>query len=182
MDTTLFNYINGLATHWRILDDVAIFFAAYLQYILGGILLVLLFWPKRQRLHDRIMVVLATGAGLLAGLVVKPLIVFFYVRPRPFLILPQAHLLLSEKTAEYYQAFPSGHTIVFFAISYVVYRFNKPLGWIFFIASGLIGLVRIYAGVHWPSDVLAGAILGILTGWLVCWIYTKYLHPIKNTE
>ena len=45
-DLTLFNYINGLATHSQIIDKVGIFLAQYLQYILAGILIVLLFLPK----------------------------------------------------------------------------------------------------------------------------------------
>jgi undecaprenyl-diphosphatase len=59
-------------------------------------------------------------------------------------------------------SFPSGHMLWFFALSMTVWYTNRRWGTVFFILSALMGIARIYAGVHWPLDVLGGAVIGVL--------------------
>jgi undecaprenyl-diphosphatase len=51
---------------------------------------------------------------------------------------------------------------------------------IFFICSTIIALARVFVGVHWPSDILAGMILGITVGLIANWIYTKNKKFVDN--
>ena len=44
---------------------------------------------------------------------------------------------------------------------------NKKAGIFFFLASFLIGLARVFSGIHWPSDILVGALVGILSAYLL---------------
>jgi len=82
-------------------------------------------------------------------------------RPRPTVIVPD-HRLLIEMLR--YNSFPSGHTATSFAIAVVAgacyRRWRIPL----LLAAALVGVSRVYVGVHFPSDVLAGALLGVATG------------------
>jgi undecaprenyl-diphosphatase len=173
-DLAIFQAINGLAGHSRFTDAVGIFLAEYLAYVLGVWLLVLLLWPRKSATKNKTMVLLALIAGLIARFAVKGAIVLFYHRPRPYVHLPLVHKLISMPMSENFQSFPSGHAIFFFALSTVVYYFNKKLGVIFFIFAVLMGIARVFVGVHWPSDILGGAILGILVGLVVTWFYKKY--------
>jgi undecaprenyl-diphosphatase len=75
---------------------------------------------------------------------------------------------------------PSGHATLFFALSAVIYFYNKKLGIFCFISSTLIVLARVFGGIHWPSDVLAGAIIGILSGWLINKLFRNYFEKFSD--
>lgn len=63
-----------------------------------------------------------------------------------------------------YQSFPSGHTIVAFSTSSHIYKYNKFLGFLSYSIAFGTGIARMYKDQHWFSDVLAGAILGLIIG------------------
>ncbi len=173
-DVKIFEAINGLSNHSKIIDALGIFLADYLPYLLVLLLLSFLFWPKKDRTKNRAMVLVSIISALIARFVVKNIILLFYNYPRPYVNLPLTNKLISVSTAENLQSFPSGHAILFFALSAVIYSFNKKLGIFFLACSTLMGIARIFVGVHWPSDILGGAVLGIIVGVITKWLYTKY--------
>jgi len=162
MDQLLFQKINGLAGQWAYADAAGIFFAKYIGYVLVG--LVFLFFFRKWRI-----ILSAILAAAVARLGIVELIRWLWERPRPF-IENHVNLLLNHGNEP---AFPSGHAAFFFALSAVVYFHNKKAGIFFFAASFLIAVSRVFVGVHWPSDVLAGALVGIFSGWLVAKISKK---------
>lgn len=77
----------------------------------------------------------------------------------------------------HHRAFPSGHTAAAFALAGVV-AFGVKSTWkqvVLFCAALLVGLSRIAVGVHWPSDVLAGLIIGWGSAW-IGWIVADKIH------
>ncbi|MBX4200755.1 phosphatase PAP2 family protein [Candidatus Parcubacteria bacterium] len=174
LDLSIFNVIHGFAGKNSILDAAGIFLADYFPYFLGLGLLSLLFFKKY-----RTMASLALASGLVARFAVKGVILLFYQRPRPFMDVPEFLRLIWTPVFEDSQSFPSGHALFFFAASAIVYYFNKKWGIAFFVASLIIGIARIFAGVHWPADIAAGAILGTLTSFI---IYQFYLMYKKNHD
>jgi len=159
MDLFLFNLINQLALKWFWLDVLGVFFAEYFEYVL--IFCLLLFLVIRFRKYWK-MVFQSIVSAVLARFVVVELIRWIWEKPRPF-IHNHVNLLVTHNAP----AFPSGHAAFFFAISTIVYFYNKRAGILFFLAGFLICLARIFIGIHWPSDILAGAVVGILSGWLI---------------
>jgi len=156
MDYCLFQKINNLAGQWPLLDNMGRFFAEYLPYALA--FLVLLFFWRRWKI-----ILQALLAAIVAKFVIIDFIHLFWYRQRPF-----AEQEISSLIGEIGQAsFPSVHTALFFALSTVVYSYNKRAGFGFFIASFLMGVSRVFVGVHWPLDILAGILVGIFSGWLV---------------
>lgn len=96
---------------------------------------------------------------LLCNLLLKPLI----ARVRPYDINTAVSLLIAPPTDF---SFPSGHSAVSFAATTALF-FKKDRLWIpALILSVCIAFSRLYLYVHYPTDVLAGILLGILTGWL----------------
>jgi undecaprenyl-diphosphatase len=76
-------------------------------------------------------------------------------------------------------SFPSGHTLTAFAAAAVVASFHPRLRWPLFALAGLVGLSRIYLGVHFWLDVLAGAALGVIIGLGAAWVARKAAWRIR---
>lgn len=157
MDIYLFNLINQFAGRYSLLDNLAIFFADKLGYIL----VVLLFITLRPKWR---IIIQAFASAIIARLVITNIIRWILPRMRPF-IENQVNLLISKNPQE--SSFPSGHAAFYFAIATVVYFYNKKLGILFFIASFIMGVARVFSGVHWPSDIIGGALVGMLSAWPV---------------
>ena len=165
MDYYLFEKINNLAGQWSWLDATGIFLAEYLP--LGLVFLtLLLFWRKWKILLQVFL------AGILAKFVIADFIHHYWPRLRPFSGSDLNVNLLIDKLDQ--PGFPSGHTVLFFSLSAVVFAYNKKAGTGFFIASLLMSLSRIFVGVHWPLDILAGILVGIFSGCLIVWVFKKF--------
>jgi len=160
MDLYIFNLINGLAGKSAWLDKLGIFFAYYFEYILVAVLLFLLIFRFKK---DVKMVLIAFVCAVVSRFVITSSIRHFWFRPRPFLT-EKVNLLVNYDGKE--ASFPSGHASFFFALSTVLFLYNRKLGILFYLFTILITLSRIFIGIHWPSDVLAGALIGIFIGWL----------------
>lgn len=74
---------------------------------------------------------------------------------------PRVHQLGGHLAAH---SFPSGHTTTSFACATVLAAFVPRLRVPFYVLAALVGLSRLYNGVHYPTDVIAGAVLGTLVG------------------
>jgi undecaprenyl-diphosphatase len=61
-------------------------------------------------------------------------------------------------------SFPSGHTTTFFACAALLNLMYGPRFWFMYVLAAFVGFTRIYVGVHFPSDILAGALLGLFVG------------------
>lgn len=101
--------------------------------------------------------------------IIKPLVARH--RPcHPDFLIPGTHMLLGFKTSA---SFPSSHAANMFAQAMLLTFFYPKRWFIFFSFAGVIGFSRIYVGVHFPLDVMSGAILGILVGNLVYFSYKR---------
>jgi len=180
MDYYLFYLINNLAGHWKLLDNIGIFLASYFQYIVGLALVIFLLLGKsrEEKIKNYWMVGLAFLAAGVARLGLTEILYQIFHRLRPF-AANYVYQLIDHNAAN---SFPSGHASFFFAMATVVYLFNKKLGYLFFAGAFLISVARIYVGVHYPFDILAGAAVGIFSGWLVVKIARRFMGRKEQKE
>ena len=172
MNTSLFIFINNWAGRWGRLDSLMIFCAEYLMYVMILAVLIYAIWNYRKWGN---MAIVAIGSALVARFVVASGIRYFYYHARPYWTLAETNLLLVRETES---SFPSGHTIFMFALATGMYQYNKKAGWWFYASACLVGFSRVFVGVHWPLDIVAGAILGVLTALVCGWIFRKYKHVV----
>ncbi|MBI1957511.1 MAG: phosphatase PAP2 family protein [Candidatus Niyogibacteria bacterium] len=169
IDRALFFLLHRWAGASDAARALAVFFAAYFQYVLVALFfLFLLAWRSGRR--EKLECLLAVGlSAAVARLGVTELIRFFYHRPRPFLAYGTDPFL-----AENAWSFPSGHSTFFFAASAALYAYNKKAGIGFFIASIILNAGRVAAGVHYPSDILGGMVIGVATAIGVVWVVRRF--------
>ena len=116
----------------------------------------LLFFRKTRRAGAAML--LAMLAGFLVGnLWLKELV----MRPRPFVTHSDLTALLDPGDP---WSFPSGHALSSFAAATALCCFHRKTGVLALVLAALIAFSRLYASVHYPTDVLAGALLGVLIG------------------
>lgn len=124
-----------------------------------------------------------TGASALCAMLIGLVVVNFTIkplvsRPRPWLVIEDFVNLVPEHDPN---SFPSGHTNAAFAFALAVCA-AAPKRWMKIAAvcgAVLMGLSRLYVGVHFPSDVLAGAVIGSLCGLLGAWLIQKVWERIQ---
>ncbi len=138
-----------------------------------AVAVVFLFIPKLRKTGA--MMGVAMILGLLVGnLTLKPLI----GRVRPYDMPGVDIQLLIGKLHD--ASFPSGHTLVCFEAATVLMINNKKFGIPALVIAILVALSRMYLYVHYPTDVAAGVILGVLFGFLGCFIVNKTVECYQN--
>lgn len=126
----------------------------------------------RTRRRGAAMLITLASEYVICDLIIKKLV----LRPRPYLIISQLELLVPLESST---SFPSGHSASSFACAYILTcLFGKRGAWAYLPAS-LIALSRIYVGVHYPSDVVAGILLGTVIGVVFHALLRKFLLSRK---
>ena len=158
MDWSLFHAINSaVATRDSIEDPVTLLDAFAVALYAAAI--VALWFVARP--YGDLKWKLACASGLAAAAVAtitNQVISHVWERPRPFVTHQAFTHLLSAPSPD--PSFPSDHAAVAFAIAFGVLAFSRRAGILFLAAATLISLSRIALGLHYPSDVLAGALVG----------------------
>jgi len=165
-DFQLFRLINNLAGRNALLDGLARLLVN--EYFLTTIMSLILvaFWfegqDQNQRERNQRAILRAVMALFVANIILK-LCNLVYFRPRPF-VGHEVNLLFYRPTDS---SFPSNPATVGFTVATAVWLTNRGLGALLLVLATLFGLSRIYCGVHYPSDIVAGALLGALSAYLV---------------
>ncbi len=150
-------------------DFIIRFFGNYFSWIL--IFLLLLFVLLRDRKARFYIALEAGGASVLSRFVFTEIIRHFYNKPRPFEIIQTLQKLIEQTPGG---SFPSGHAAFFFAIAGTIFIYDHKWGTIFFIGALLMGVARVYAGIHWPIDIIGGAALGFASSLIINFFARKY--------
>lgn len=134
-------------------------------FIWIAIAIILIFYKKTRKISLFILLALLFGS-VLGNVILKSI----FMRSRPFVQNDFINLYINKPEG---YSFPSGHTLSSFIASTLLYNYNKYYGRYFLLLAFLIGISRVILMVHYPSDVLAGAILGFIIG-IIFFKFYKY--------
>lgn len=197
MDQVLYGFDTSVYTFfWQFQNALTIGIADACQYlgdtrafIIYFVISLILCFPKKTRRYGVAMVVAFLVALLLVNVLIKPgvgrLRPYEALQDTPFWETYQTHWENAGSHLEDDLSFPSGHTSlnfsVFTALAAVLIKEKKKWAWLLLIIPIIVGITRIIRGVHYPSDVVGGMIIGIFAGLVGCVVAIK-LFPIKSDE
>jgi len=157
MDAALFSAING--AHFPTLDDLMLLASALGKagFVWLAVAAIAAVFPARRMAAWRVVVAIVLTTGVV-DVVIKPIV----HRPRPYEVRADARLIDQRPTTG---SFPSGHAARAFAGALALGRLFPSAQVAWWVLAAAIGVSRVYVGAHWPTDVLAGAIIGLAVGW-----------------
>ncbi len=170
VDLWLFHLINGCCGSWVL--DWGASFIERTDLLTGGLLMAGYWWvwfKPEQRADSRQKLIEAILASVIALIIARAIAKGLPFRVRPLYTpgidyrapqLPSGSIIGGY---EHWSAFPSDHAALFFALAAGMWRCSRIAGSVTFIVAAVgIGAVRVYLGIHYPSDVLTGAAIGIV--------------------
>lgn len=153
-------------------NDVFRFIATEFEYVFIVLVALAFLIPARWHLPQRrIGAVFATAAAAIGLLVNQPL-ASWVDRLRPYVAHPAtAHLLIARS---HDPSFPSDHATGGFALACGMFLYDRSVGTILLVLAAALAFARVYVGIHYPGDVLAGAAIGALAALAVA------IPPIRH--
>lgn len=169
LDNNLFVLLHSLAGRSGLLDWLFVFLASWLPwlFVVAAVIVIVRSRPWRRGLW------LTLGIGLtliLSRGIIASLLHELVARSRPFAALSFEPLISVSPEG----SFPSGHAAAFFAIAFVLLYANRKRGWWFVGLAALMSTARVIAGVHYPSDVVAGALVALASAFAVHILIKRY--------
>jgi len=178
-DRALFLWLNGLHTSW--LDQPMVLISSRFVWVPFYLLVIaVIVW--RQRKHSIWTLVFLVGAVVLSDQITSSVMKPFFERLRPCHDMSIAHLVHLVDGCGAKFGFASSHAANTFALATFLVLLNPGKNWLFFALFGWAGIVsysRIYLGVHYPGDLLAGAIVGSAISYLLYTAGMKW-HLLKH--
>lgn len=180
LNYSIFNTLYNLARSVPYLEWVYVFLASYLPYIIVAVFVYELLRIKdlKRRFYIFFTAIIST---LLSWGVITYCFHFFLHSARPFIALGSVNGTSTPAVVPLIHAvatssFPSGHMAFLIPIALVAFLLNKRVGSWLTILTVFVGLGRIAVGVHWPSDILGGIVVGIISYFIV---YKLLLRAFK---
>lgn len=161
MDKILFLWLNQWAGQNWLGDQVILFLSQYFPYLVILTIFLACLFSFRRRLVGLLWFDVILLAGGIAWFLAS-LLKYNLVSPRPFIFWSSIHPLFLAGSLE---SFPSGHAVFFGALAGGLLVLNRRAGLLVLLAALIIGLARVVAGVHWPSDIASGLVFGALAGY-----------------
>ena len=175
IDENIFLWINGLAGHFAPLDWLMKGIANDYFILVSSCLVLLALWVWGSGIYwrdknQKAVICASISLGLAQGFVGICNALLF--RERPFTELP-TNLLFYQPTDS---SFPSNSVAVAFAVAFAIFLANRKAGSFLLILACLHAFSRVYVGIHYPSDVLAGAAMGVL----IAFVVTKIIRVLET--
>jgi undecaprenyl-diphosphatase len=173
-DFSILSFFNRFVGRYPLFDGAVIFLSND-GFLRGGVIAALCWWAwfkngedKDKNKHAREVIISAMLACFASIIIARLAVLAFPFRTRP-ICDPTNGLHFPNLRTDWqnWSSFPSDHAIMFSTLTTCLFFVSPMLGWIALVDSVvLICLPRIYLGIHYPTDILAGAAIGIAVGLL----------------
>ena len=167
-DLTIISFLNGFARQSWTFDAFMVFLSGN-KLFKGGVLIAVLwsmwvsFDKDRVKRHD--LILCTPLSCFLALLTARILALTLPFRSRPLHTSELGFLVPYEmrpRALETWSSFPSDHATLFFSLAAAIFFMSRAMGVLAFTyVFGVIALPRIYLGLHFPTDIIAAALIGV---------------------
>jgi undecaprenyl-diphosphatase len=184
LDIEIFRSINGLAGRSAMLDIFGIFLASGLIFVMAAAVLGLAWYryrtartrKSRKSAELDIAVLLRSILAAIMAVCGNFLFSLLYFRERPFVALTNVTRLIGDPMTG--KSLPSDHASMAFAIAVSVVMLHPAMGAVLLLAALGVAFGRVFVGVHFPTDVLAGMFVGTLAALAARYIGRR-LHDVE---
>ncbi|ADI27899.1 undecaprenyl-diphosphatase [Geobacillus sp. C56-T3] len=173
MNDEIFQLINRWAGHFSFLDTIMVVASNSVPYISVAVVLFLWFYRKGEKGVERPYTALYTALTALLALSVNVVIHLVYYHPRPF-VVHHVHQLLPHSSDS---SFVSDHAVLAFSIAWMLLFRRDRWGYPAFVWAIVVGISRVFVGVHYPADVAGSMVLSGVMG-----IFVILLSKSKRFE
>lgn len=148
-------------------DELITFLASFLIWLMFAGLIILWFVDGKIKKEQVMHALLASFIAFTVSQILKQL----FHTVRPFQVDGLGVMTLTIPSGF---SFPSEHTAVAFALAFTIWLHDKKVGILFIILASLIGIARILANVHFPIDIIGGAIIGTTVAVMIEKLHLRY--------
>jgi len=180
IDSSLVRSLNSWGEHYTSLVKICSNAVVYIVILLAAlwfVIQILKSFPIQHGSREFIVNLVKKGIVILAiplgiAIVVSESISAIYVRQRPFVADSQVHLLVPHSADG---GMPSHHIVFMAALVATVYYYDRKTATFFAVLTLITGMARVVAGIHYPTDILVGAVIGAV----IVYVYHRVL-PAKS--
>ncbi|MEA3188831.1 MAG: hypothetical protein QOD99_2661 [Chthoniobacter sp.] len=164
IDLSILSHLPWMAGQsWKL--DYAIYCLSNNDLLKGGLFMVMVwaFWFRPEPKRDRATILAMLAGAMMALLIGKALERLAPYSQRPYQSgIPGLVFPFDMGMHHHESSFPSDHATLFFAFCAGLFFLSRPAGWAASVYTTIvIALPRLYLGLHYPSDLIGGAVLGI---------------------
>jgi undecaprenyl-diphosphatase len=188
-DLNVLTYVNQFSQHSRTLDNLIVFLTNS-NLLKGGVLVTIIWWAwfksDERQSNNREHITLTLLSCFIGMFLARVMALTLPFRARPLHVQGLVFLLpygVKPTTLEGWSSFPSDHAVLFFALSTGLLFISRKAGAFALAYTALfIAFPRIYLGLHYPTDIIAGAVIGITIALLgnIYLVRSKHLKSIAN--